>query len=34
MLAYQKYDNTLAADVTREVRSHIKKSDMATYRGK
>lgn len=34
MLAYQKYDNTLATDVTREVRGHIRKSNVATQRGK
>lgn len=34
MLASQKYDNALAKHVTREVRSHTRKSNMATYRGK
>lgn len=34
MLAYQKYDNALAIDVTHGVRSHIRKSNMAMYRGK
>lgn len=29
MLAYQKYDNTLATDVTHKVRGHTRKSNVA-----